>query len=87
MRILVVDDEPMVTDWLKMVIEQAERTPPYEVRSAAVGSRAVEMFKSWRPDVVLLDLVLPDIDGIALLRQLKAIDSGPGGRPSSPSGK
>jgi DNA-binding NtrC family response regulator len=76
-RVLVVDDEPMVTDWLKMVIEQAERMPPYEVRSAAVGSRAVELFKSWRPDVVLLDLVLPDIDGIALLRQLKAIDSGP----------
>jgi DNA-binding NtrC family response regulator len=75
--VLVVDDEPMVTDWLKMVIEQAERTPPYEVRAAAVGSRAVELFKAWRPDVVLLDLVLPDIDGIALLRQLKAIDSSP----------
>jgi len=75
--VLVVDDEPMVTDWLKMVIEQAERTPPYEVRAAAVGSRAVEMFKAWRPDVVLLDLVLPDIDGIALLRQLKAIDASP----------
>jgi DNA-binding NtrC family response regulator len=76
-RVLVVDDEPMVTDWLKMVIEQSDRTPPYEVRAAAVGSRAVELFKSWRPDVVLLDLVLPDIDGIALLRQLKAIDSSP----------
>ncbi len=76
-RILVVDDEPMVTDWLKMVIEQAERVPGYEVRAAAVGSRAVEIFRSWRPDVVLLDLVLPDIDGIALLRQLKVIDDGP----------
>jgi DNA-binding NtrC family response regulator len=75
--VLVVDDEPMVTDWLKMVIEQAERTPPYEVRAAAVGSRAVDLFKSWRPDVVLLDLVLPDIDGIALLRQLKQIDASP----------
>ncbi len=67
----------MVTDWLKMVIEQAERVPGYEVRAAAVGSRAVEIFRSWRPDVVLLDLVLPDIDGIALLRQLKVIDDGP----------
>jgi len=76
-RVLVVDDEPMVTDWLKMVIEQAERVPGYEVRAAAVGSRGVEIFRSWRPDVVLLDLVLPDIDGIALLRQLKTIDDGP----------
>ncbi len=76
-RVLVVDDEPMVTDWLKMVIEQAERTPGYEVRAAAIGSRGVELFKAWRPDVVLLDLVLPDVDGIALLRQLKAIDDEP----------
>jgi DNA-binding NtrC family response regulator len=76
-RVLVVDDEPMVTDWLKMVIEQGGASPGYEVRAAAVGSRAVEIFRSWRPDVVLLDLVLPDIDGIALLRQLKAIDDAP----------
>jgi DNA-binding NtrC family response regulator len=76
-RVLVVDDEPMVTDWLKMVIEQADRVPGYEVRAAAVGSRGVEMFRSWRPDVVLLDLVLPDVDGIALLRQLKAVDPSP----------
>ena len=76
-RVLVVDDEPMVTDWMKMVIEQADASPGYEVRAAAVGSRAVELFRSWRPDVVLLDLVLPDIDGIALLRQLKTIDDSP----------
>ena len=76
-RVLVVDDEPMVTDWLKMVIEQADRVPGYEVRAAAIGTRAVEIFRSWRPDVVLIDLVLPDIDGIALLRQLKTIDDGP----------
>src|SRR5688572_3029397 len=59
-RVLVVDDEPMVTDWLKMVIEQAERVPGYEVRAAAIGSRGIEIFRAWRPDVVLLDLVLPD---------------------------
>ena len=76
-RVLVVDDEPMVTDWLKMVVEQGATAPGYEVRAAAIGSRAIEMFRSWRPDVVLIDLVLPDIDGIALLRQLKAIDEAP----------
>jgi DNA-binding NtrC family response regulator len=77
-RVLVVDDEPMVTDWLKMIIEQAGNgNGGYEVRSAAVGSRAMEIFRTWRPDVVLLDIVLPDIDGIELLRQLKAIDPSP----------
>jgi len=76
-RVLVVDDEPMVTDWLKMVIEQGGASPGYEVRAAAIGSRAVEIFRSWRPDVVLIDLVLPDIDGIDLLRQLKAINDAP----------
>jgi DNA-binding NtrC family response regulator len=77
-RVLVVDDEPMVTDWLKMIIEQAGNgNGGYEVRSAAVGSRATEIFKMWRPDVVLLDIVLPDVDGIELLRQLKTIDPTP----------
>jgi DNA-binding NtrC family response regulator len=77
-RVLVVDDEAMVTDWLKMIIEQAGNGDGgYEVRSAAVGSRAIEIFRGWRPDVVLLDIVLPDVDGIELLRQLKAIDPSP----------
>ena len=76
-RVLVVADETTVTDWLKMVIEQSASGPGYEVRAAAVGSRAVEIFRSWKPDIVLLDLVLPDTDGIVLLRQLKAIDPTP----------
>jgi DNA-binding NtrC family response regulator len=76
-RVLVVDDEPMVTDWLKMVIEQGATAPGYEVRAAAVGSRALDIFRTWRPDVVLIDLVLPDVDGIELLRQMKAIDESP----------
>ena len=76
-RVLVVDDEPMVTDWLKMVVEQAPRRPGYEVRTPAIGARARRALSAWRPDVVLLDLVLPDTDGIALLRKMKALDPGP----------
>src|SRR4026209_973305 len=77
-RVQVVDDEPMVTDWLKMIIELAGNgTGGYEVGAAAIGSRATEIFRAWRPDVVLLDIVLPDVDGIALLRQLKTIDAAP----------
>jgi len=73
--VLVVDDEPMVTDWLKMVVEQAPGD--YEVRTASHGARAEELFQSWRPAVVLLDLLLPDTDGIALLRKMKSLDPGP----------
>jgi DNA-binding NtrC family response regulator len=76
-RVLVVDDEPLVTDWLKMVIEQAPGPPGYEVRVASHGGRAEELFQSWRPAVVLLDLLLPDADGIDLLRKMKALDPNP----------
>ena len=76
-RVLVVDDEPAITDWLKMVMETGASAVPYEVRAASTGAKAEEIFRAWRPDVVLLDLVLPDSDGIGLLRQMKAIDAGP----------
>ena len=76
-RVLVVDDEPLVTDWLKMVIEQAPGPPGYEVCVASHGARAEELFQSWRPAVVLLDLLLPDADGIDLLRKMKAFDPNP----------
>lgn len=76
-RVLIVDDEPTAVDWLRMVIEQAPGEPGFEVRAAGLGARAEEVFEAWRPDVVLLDLLLPDGDGIGLLRRLKAIDAGP----------
>jgi DNA-binding NtrC family response regulator len=75
--VLVIDDEPMVTDWLKMIIEQALSQPGYEVRVASLGARAEELFSVWKPAVVLLDLLLPDTDGIDLLRRLKASDPTP----------
>ncbi len=62
-----------MTEWLKMVIE----AEGYEVRTALIGTRGEEIFKQWRPDVVVTDLMLPDLDGIALLRRLKEIDPWP----------
>src|SRR5687768_7978526 len=69
-RVLAIDDEPSMTEWLKMVIE----AEGYEVRTALIGTRGEEIFKQWRPDVVVTDLMLPDLDGIQLLRRLKEID-------------
>src|SRR5512147_406767 len=72
-RVVAIDDEPAMTEWLKMVIE----AEGYEVRTALIGTRGEEIFKQWRPDVVVTDLMLPDIDGIQLLRRLKEIDPSP----------
>jgi DNA-binding NtrC family response regulator len=72
-RVLAIDDEPAMTEWLKMVIE----AEGYDVRTALIGTRGEEIFKQWRPDVVITDLMLPDLDGIGLLRRLKDIDPGP----------
>src|SRR5215218_9353561 len=72
-RVLAIDDEPAMTEWLKMVIE----AEGYEVRTALIGTRGEEIFKQWRPDVVVTDLMLPDLDGIQLLRRLKDIDPWP----------
>src|SRR4030095_9359496 len=72
-RVIAIDDEPAMTEWLKMVIE----ADGYEVRTALIGTRGEEIFRQWRPDVVVTDLMLPDLDGIALLRRLKDIDPSP----------
>ena len=66
-RVLAIDDEPAMTEWLKTVIENEG----YEVRTALIGTRGEELFKQWRPDVVVTDLMLPDLDGIELLQTLQ----------------
>src|SRR5258705_9753725 len=72
-RVLAIDDEPQMTEWLKMVIE----AEGYEVRTALIGTRGEEIYKQWRPDVVVTDLMLPDLDGVQLLRRLKELDPSP----------
>ena len=75
-RVLVVDDDPATVDWLKMVIEQAPVEPGFEVRSASLGHTADAVFDEWHPEIVLLDLLLPDGDGLDVLKRMKA--RGPG---------
>jgi DNA-binding NtrC family response regulator len=62
-----------MTGLLQTVVE-AER---FDVRGARTGADGAEVFKQWRPDVVLTDLSLPDMDGIELLRRLKQLDPEP----------
>jgi len=56
----------------------------YEVRTALYRTRGEEIFKQWRPDVVVSDLMLPDVDGVQLLRRFKEIDPSPRLSSSAP---
>jgi diguanylate cyclase (GGDEF)-like protein len=66
--ILIVEDDPFISDALEQVLEELG----YDVTIAATGQRALESMQASRPDLVLLDLTLPDVDGLDLTRQLRS---------------
>jgi DNA-binding NtrC family response regulator len=70
---LVVDGDGSMFPWLQRVVEPEW----FDVRGAISGSQGEEIFRQWRPHIILTDLTLPDVDGIELLRRLKRIDSEP----------
>jgi two-component system OmpR family response regulator len=65
-RILVVDDEPNIVD----VVAMALRYQGFEVASAATGREALEQVTAFRPELVVLDVMLPDIDGFEVADRL-----------------
>jgi two-component system, OmpR family, KDP operon response regulator KdpE len=67
-RILVVDDEPAIL----RALTEALTARGYPVRQAATGKQALEIVATDPPDVVLLDLGLPDIDGVTVCRRIRA---------------
>jgi two-component system, OmpR family, response regulator len=66
-KVLVVDDEPNLAELLAMAL----RYEGWEVRTAATGIAAVREARALRPDAVVLDMMLPDIDGLEVLRRLR----------------
>lgn len=69
--VLVVDDEPTIAEVVSRYLERAG----YEVNSAGDGKLALELVVSSRPDLVVLDVMLPGIDGLEVMRRLR--DLGP----------
>ncbi len=67
-KILIVEDEPMVAD----VVSRYLRRDGFEVMTAIDGQAALDMAHEWLPDLVLLDLMLPKIDGLEVCRRLRA---------------
>ena len=66
-RILVVDDEPAVTDLLAYNLRKAH----YEVLTAFDGSTALRLAHDSHPDLILLDLMIPEVDGLDVCRELR----------------
>ena len=70
LRVLVVDDEVNIAELVTMAL----RYEGVEVRQAHTGTRAVAEARSFQPDAVVLDVMLPDLDGLTVLRRLRAAD-------------
>ena len=67
-RVLVVDDEPSIVD----VISMALRHHGFGVEAAATGKQALDQVRRWRPHVMVLDVMLPDMEGFEVARRLSA---------------
>jgi len=67
LRVLVVDDEQNIAELISMAL----RYEGFEVTAAHTGSRAVAAAKSFDPDAVVLDMMLPDFDGLEVLRRMR----------------
>ena len=72
-RILVVDDEPALTQMITRALKAAR--PDYEVSEAHDGFRAGQMVATLRPDVVILDLRMPGMDGFEVCKLTKSQDN------------
>ena len=69
-RVLVVDDESNLTELLSMAL----RYEGWDIKTAATGNSAVKTAKEFKPDAVVLDMMLPDFDGLEVLRRLRDED-------------
>jgi PAS domain S-box-containing protein len=68
-RVLVVDDELGPRESLRMLLK-----PSYQIQTADSGRTALEQIPVYRPDIVILDIKMPEIDGLEVLRRIKRID-------------
>jgi two-component system KDP operon response regulator KdpE len=72
-RVLVVDDEPQIG----RVMRTSLTSNGYDVRVAADGEAALELFHDWHPDLVITDLSMPNLTGLELCRQLRVLSDVP----------
>ena len=67
-RVLVVDDEPNILDVLSMAL----RFQGFEIETAATGEQALAAATSFKPQLMVLDVMLPDMEGFEVARRMAA---------------
>ena len=67
-KILVVEDDPINLDYILIVLKSQKK---FSISSATNGTSALEIFDKEKPDILLLDIRLPDIDGIQVMKKIK----------------
>ena len=72
-RVVVVDDDRMIREMLELGLSREG----YDVQSAADGIAALELVRRFDPEVIVLDIMMPKIDGISLLPKLREISQAP----------
>ncbi|MBB2940726.1 DNA-binding NarL/FixJ family response regulator [Actinoplanes lutulentus] len=73
-RVVVVDDEALVRSGFDLILSAA---PDLAVVATATGGEALDVIREHRPDVVLLDIRMPDVDGLTILGHIRAFDDPP----------
>ena len=71
LRVLVVDDEVNIAELISMAL----RYEGFDVSVAHTGAKAVSTARSVGPDAVVLDMMLPDFDGLEVLRRMRSTDA------------
>ena len=69
-KILVIDDEPGIRDLLHQLL----RRKGHDVVLAESGQNGLEFFRRYRPDVIVLDLKMPGMDGLTVLQQVRSLN-------------
>src|SRR5215469_8169603 len=72
-RILVIDDEPQIT----RVLRTSLSTQSFDVRTANEPEEGLRVFQEWSPDLVITDLMMPDLSGVEVCRAIRSTSSTP----------
>jgi two-component system, OmpR family, response regulator VicR len=69
-KVLVIDDEP----YTRVLLDIHLRHRGYDVILAGDGGRGLQLYQQEHPDVILLDLDMPELDGVTVLKEIRAVD-------------